>query len=69
VFFFVKETKGHTLEEIDILFGTVNADQRAEDVEKVLHKQLENEEADVATGGENKATSVEPQVVSVAHTN
>ena len=36
VFFFIKETKGRTLEDMDILFGDVNAEQRAEDVERVL---------------------------------
>ena len=36
VFFFIKETKGCTLEDMDILFGAVNAEQRAEDVERVL---------------------------------
>ena len=36
VFFFIKETKGRTLEDMDILFGAVNAEQRAEDVERVL---------------------------------
>ena len=35
-FFFIKETKGRTLEDMDILFGAVNAEQRAEDVERVL---------------------------------
>jgi len=36
VFFFIKETKGRTLEDMDILFGAVNSEQRAEDVERVL---------------------------------
>lgn len=35
-FFFIKETKGRSLEDMDILFGDVNAEQRAEDVERVL---------------------------------
>jgi hypothetical protein len=38
VFFFVKETKGRTLEDMDILFGAVDAQQRAVDVEMMLHK-------------------------------
>lgn len=36
VFFFVRETKGRSLEDMDILFGTVDAEKRAEDVERVL---------------------------------
>ena len=35
-FFFIKETKGRSLEDMDILFEAVNAEQRAEDVERVL---------------------------------
>ncbi len=38
VFFFIRETKGKTLEDMDILFGTVNAEQRAIDVDHMLHK-------------------------------
>jgi hypothetical protein len=38
VWFFVKETKGRTLEDMEILFGTVDADVRAADVERMLHK-------------------------------
>lgn len=38
VLFFMKETKGRTLEEIDVLFGMVNEEQRRADVEHVLHK-------------------------------
>lgn len=34
--FFIKETKGKTLEEIDILFGDVSAEQRRMDVEAGL---------------------------------
>lgn len=36
VIFFVKETKGRTLEEMDLLFGAVNEEQRREDIERVL---------------------------------
>lgn len=35
-FFFIKETKGRTLEDMDVLFGAVTAEQRAEDVERSL---------------------------------
>ncbi|KAG9076699.1 hypothetical protein FRC06_009360, partial [Ceratobasidium sp. 370] len=33
------ETKGLSMEEIDILFGAVSAEQRAADIERVLHGQ------------------------------
>jgi len=56
VWFFIKETKGRSLESIDILFGTVDADQRAMDVERMLHKvNIHGENESVA---ENKGTSV-----------
>jgi hypothetical protein len=35
-FFFIKETRGLKLEDMDILFGRVTAEQRAEDVERTL---------------------------------
>jgi hypothetical protein len=38
VFFFVEETKGKTLEDMDVLFGTVDAAQRAVDIEMALQK-------------------------------
>ncbi|KAF3390896.1 Quinate permease [Talaromyces pinophilus] len=38
VTFFVKETKGRSLEDMDILFGSVDEAQRAADVEQVLNK-------------------------------
>jgi hypothetical protein len=34
--FFIKETKGKSLEEIDILFGDVTAEQRSRDLEASL---------------------------------
>ena len=36
VWFFIKETKGRTLESMDVLFGTVDADKRAIDVERAI---------------------------------
>jgi len=45
VFFFIKETKGKTLEEMDILFGTVDEEARRADVERVLHKNEIREES------------------------
>lgn len=37
VFVWVKETKGRTLEEMDILFGAVDEERRKRDIEMVLH--------------------------------
>ena len=53
VFFFIKETKGRSLEDMDILFGTVNEQQRQADVERVLHKQTMHMD-----GEEHKGTSM-----------
>ncbi|KAL9115815.1 MAG: hypothetical protein Q9227_000183 [Pyrenula ochraceoflavens] len=38
-YFFIKETKGKTLESMDVLFGTVDANQRAVDVERMMEKE------------------------------
>jgi sugar porter (SP) family MFS transporter len=46
VWFFIKETKGRSLEDMDILFGTVDEEKRREDVERVLNKHALNEAAD-----------------------
>ncbi|KAJ1305654.1 hypothetical protein OPQ81_000650 [Rhizoctonia solani] len=35
------ETKGLSMEELDILFGAISAEQRAADIEKVLHGQAD----------------------------
>jgi hypothetical protein len=54
VFFFIRETKGRSLEDMDVLFGTVDASVRAADVERVLHKDVvrqEIEEEDAAGKG------------------
>jgi hypothetical protein len=34
----VKETKGRTLEEMDLIFGSITEEQRRADVENTLHK-------------------------------
>lgn len=36
---FIKETKGRSLEEMDVLFGAVDAATREADVEKVLEQE------------------------------
>jgi len=50
VFFFIKETKGRTLESMDILFGTVDADKRATDVERMLEEKSAVQHQENATG-------------------
>lgn len=47
---FIKETKGRTLEDMDVLFGAVSAEQRAQDVERSMaieNKKTELEEREV----------------------
>ena len=39
VWFVIRETKGRTLEDMDILFGTVDANTRAVDVEKMMAEE------------------------------
>ena len=36
VYFFVKETKGRTLESMDVLFGAVDESTRVQDVENAM---------------------------------
>lgn len=35
---FVRETKGRSLEEMDVVFGSIDEAQRRADVENTLHK-------------------------------
>ena len=35
---FVRETKGWTLEEMDLIFGSIDEAQRRADVENTMHK-------------------------------
>lgn len=69
VFFFIKETKGRTLENMDVLFGTVDANQRLIDVERMM----EDEKGIVGVGahhteniGSDKGatTATEPHTVT-----
>jgi hypothetical protein len=58
VFFFIKETKGRSLEDMDILFGTVAEEQRRADVEQVLHKAIIRDELENERDGDDKNQSV-----------
>ncbi|KAF4624444.1 hypothetical protein G7Y89_g13730 [Cudoniella acicularis] len=57
VFFFVKETKGRSLEDMDILFGTIDPEKRAEDIERALQNKIVTEELE-NVGLKDKGTSV-----------
>ena len=59
VFFFIKETKGRSLEDMDLIFGTVEAEQRAADVERMMHKGMHEDDQieDVAAAPETKTTA------------
>ncbi|OBT57933.1 hypothetical protein VE04_02497 [Pseudogymnoascus sp. 24MN13] len=48
VFFFVQETKGRTLEDMDILFGTVDMERRKNDIENMLGKARIVEDEDIS---------------------
>jgi hypothetical protein len=56
VIFFLKETKRRTLEEMDLIFGTVDEAQRRADVEYVLQKGavLSREQSDEYTASMSK---------------
>jgi len=58
-FFFIKETKGKSLEDMDILFGAVAEEQRRADVEQVLHKDVVREELDGERNKRHSAVKVE----------
>lgn len=50
VFFFIKETKGRTLESMDVLFGSVNAEQRDRDIGHMIEVEkgvVEHSDRDV----------------------
>jgi len=56
--FFIKETKGKSLEEIDVLFGDVTAEQRQRDVEAGMKEEQKKQSMkymEDATGLDNRA--------------
>lgn len=57
IFFCAKETKGRTLEEMDVLFGAVDEEHRKAAVEHVMNKGVAThiEQAEDAPGEHNKA--------------
>jgi hypothetical protein len=60
-FFFIKETKGRSLEDMDVLFGTVDQVQRNADVEQVLGKtrvaHMEDAEEEEEEAQRNNSTA------------
>lgn len=54
VTFFLKETKGRTLEEMDVIFGAIDEAQRQADVENTLHKNEVTHAEHVEEGAERK---------------
>jgi hypothetical protein len=71
VWFFIKETKGRTLEDMDLIFGTVEAEQRAADVERMMHKAMDHDDhvEDVAPVSEKTAQTTEtPAATTVDET-
>lgn len=50
VMVFLKETKGRTLEEMDLIFGAVDEQQRRANVEHSLQKSQVTHEEHVETG-------------------
>jgi hypothetical protein len=73
-FFFIRETKGKSLEDMDILFGTIAEEQRRADVEQVLSKgvfadelamdarEIEENTGPNSTGQENTARGKDEEV-------
>lgn len=59
VLFFMKETKGRTLEDMDMVFGAVTAEERNQAVEQALNKggvtTHHDEEAPVGEERETKS--------------
>ncbi|KAG4029035.1 hypothetical protein MFRU_018g01400 [Monilinia fructicola] len=70
-FLVVRETKGKTLEELDLLFGGVNAEQRARDVEAVLHskKDVVHHEGDGSLKGQPLDVHVDASTMTASTPN
>jgi sugar porter (SP) family MFS transporter len=64
-FFFIKETKGKSLEEMDVLFGVVDENTRREHVERVLNKGVVTAETEIEEG--NKGMIVQLENVGVKY--
>lgn len=62
VFFFLKETKGRTLESMDVLFGAVDSDQRDRDVGRMLEIEKGIVPHDRGNKKESRASEVEEVV-------
>lgn len=52
---FVKETKGRSLEDMDLIFGAVDEAQRRADVENTMHKNDVVHEENVESQSEKPA--------------
>lgn len=59
VIVFFKETKGRTLEEMDLIFGAVDEQQRRADVEHTLQKTQILHEENADTSESAKTTQAE----------
>ncbi|KFX93824.1 hypothetical protein V490_04657 [Pseudogymnoascus sp. VKM F-3557] len=59
IFFFVQETKGRTLEEMDILFGTVDMERRRDDIEYMMQKTRVVEDEHVAKADNRDVVELE----------
>jgi len=56
VWIFVPETKQLTLEEIDVIFGAVDAETRAKDIEKAIEVEKSKAGVDYDEGDEKVVT-------------
>lgn len=61
VWVFVPETKQLTLEQIDVVFGAVDAETRARDVEKAIEVEKSKAGVDYEEGDEKADEKVEVQ--------